>query len=157
MSPERSEGREMSAAHVVSGNIAQNEGIALGRVCVQAFDRDLPSLERRTGAKPHMLGEATTDDEGKFKIDYTLEQFHQGEAASHLRQASEPSADITFRVIDPIGRELKIKSIDALNASYAGDEIIFNAPADLQVSILLEPTAQPGRSEYEQLAALIAP
>lgn len=124
---------------------------------VQAFDRNLPSLERFPDALP-LLGEAITNSEGLFSISYTPEQFRAGrnEDQPGTRPAKK-NADISFRVYDQSGQELAIHSIDALNRSFGAGEIIFNAPAALTVNIFLEPGPKQGGSEYEILLSMITP
>ena len=62
----------MPEQYTITGTITPADGADRAGIRVQAFDRDLPSLERRTGSAPQMLGkEATTDAEGRFQITYT--------------------------------------------------------------------------------------
>ncbi len=125
---------------------------------VQAFDRDLPSLEQRAGFGPKLLGEVITDAEGRFQIAYTLDQFSRGEASSLIRRVSKENADITFLVFDQTGQPLNIKRIEVGNRSYQPAEIIFNAPANLEgVYIFVEALPAADTSEYEKLLALITP
>ena len=63
----------MPEQYTITGTITPANGADRAGVRVQAFDRDLPSLERRTGSAPQMLGETITDAEGRFQITYTLE------------------------------------------------------------------------------------
>jgi hypothetical protein len=142
---------------IVYGVLQDKAGQPLPGVTVRAFDRDLPSLERRMGSTPQMLGESTADAEGRFQITYTLEQFQTGEGVSLFRRLREKHADLSFRVFDRAGQELSITRIVALDREYRPDHIIFNAPAELEVSIFIESRQQAGDSEYEKLLALIAP
>lgn len=142
---------------IVYGVLQDKAGQPLPGVTVRAFDRDLPSLERRMGSTPQMLGESTADAEGRFQITYTLEQFQTGEGVSLFRRLREKHADLSFRVFDRTGQELSITRIVALDREYRPDHIIFNAPAELEVSIFIESRQQAGDSEYEKLLALIAP
>jgi hypothetical protein len=64
----------MPEQYSITGMIIPPEGVAHAGLQVQAFDRELPSLERRTGSAPQILGEAIADAEGRFQITYTLEQ-----------------------------------------------------------------------------------
>ena len=148
----------MPEQYIITGTITPADGVERAGIKVQAFDRDLPSLERRTGSAPQMLGEeAITDAEGRFQITYTLEQFQTGEGISQFRRLRKKNADLSFRVFDQAGQELSIKSIEALDREYPSDQIIFNAPTRLEVSIFVDAPQAPGDSEYEQLLALIAP
>jgi hypothetical protein len=145
----------LSEQSIITGNINSSDGNR-----VQAFDRDLPSLERRVESGPQLLGEAITDAEGRFQITYTLEQFRTGEGIAQFRGLREQNADLSFRVFDRTGQELTIRSIavNALHRTFGPDQIIFNAPTPLEgVSILVDAPQAAGDSEYEHLMALIAP
>jgi hypothetical protein len=150
----------MPEQYTINGTITSANGAELAGFRVQAFDRDLPSLESRTGAVPQLLGETTTDPAdpaGTFHITYTLEQFKDGEGISLFGGVPKQSADISFRVFRA-GQELNITGIEAGNRSYRAEEIIFNAPTDLEdVNIFLDAPPEAGTSEYERLIALIAP
>ena len=128
----------MPEQYTINGIITPANGAERAGVRVQAFDRDLPSLERRAGSVPQMLGEATTDAQGGFQITYILEQFQNGEGISLFRRSREKNADLSFRVFDRTGPELNIKGIEALNREYRSDQIIFNAPTPLEVSIFVD-------------------
>jgi hypothetical protein len=147
----------MPEQYIITGTITPAGGADRAGIKVQAFDRDLPSLERRTGRAPQLLGEAITDAEGRFQITYTLEQFQSGEGLSPSRRVQEKNADLSFRVFDRAGRELNIQFIEALDRKYRSDQIIFNIPSPLEVTIHVDAPQQAGTSEYEQLIALIAP
>jgi hypothetical protein len=148
----------MPEQYVINGTITPPEGFEHAGIKVQAFDRDLPSLERRRGPGPQMLGkEATTDAEGRFQINYTLDQFRSGEGIALFRRVHRQNADLSFYVIDRSGQELRIQRIEALNREFGPGENIFNAPAELEVSLFVDGPPQAGESEYEQLIALIAP
>jgi hypothetical protein len=137
---------------ILLANVAERVGIK-----VQAFDRDMPSLERRSGSAPELLGEATTDAEGRFQIAYTLEQFQFGEGTPLFRSPNEKNADVSFRVFDRAGQELIIKGIQAGDRELRPEQIIFNVPTSLVVKIFLEDLLPAGTSEYERLNTLIAP
>lgn len=142
----------------ITGSIIPPEGSDRAGIKVQAFDRDLPSLERRSGSAPQMLGEAIADSDGRFQITYTIEQFQGGEGNSTFRWGQEKNADLSFRVFDSTGQELNIKRIEALDNEYRSDQIIFNAPTLMDpVSIFVDAPQASGDSEYERLIALIAP
>ncbi len=51
----------MPEQYIIIGTITSTEDFDVAGIEVQAFDRDLPSLERRTGSAPQMLGEVTMD------------------------------------------------------------------------------------------------
>ena len=105
----------MPEQYSINGTITPADGAERAGVMVQAFDRDLPSLERRTGTELQMLGkEATTDAEGRFQITYTLEQFQNGEGISTFRRSREKNADLSFCVFESTEQEWSIRRIEAL-------------------------------------------
>ena len=145
----------MAEVFSIKGSVTAANGAAVVNGRVQAFDRDLPSLERRAGAVPAQLGhDALTDGEGRFQITYSAEEFIAAEGAT--------TADVTFRVFDPSGRELAIRVVRAPDREYRGDQVIFNVPDPFNVVLSVESVRQEGGgSEYELLlaavSALIAP
>ena len=147
----------MPEQYIITGTIAPADGVERAGITVQAFDRDLPSLERRRGTPPQMLGGGITDAEGRFQIIYTLEQFHGGEGIASFRRMRQENADLSFRVFDRAGQELNIKYIEVLDLKYRPDQIIFNVASPQELSIFVEVPQKPGISEYEQLIGLIAP
>ena len=152
----------MPDLYIITGTITPANDADRAAIKVQAFDRDLPSMERRIGTSPQLLGEAITNAEGRFQITYTLDQFQSGEGISPFRRVQEKNADLSFRVFDKIGREMNIQIIEALDRKYRSDQIIFNVPSPLEVTIHADALQadipqKTGISEYEQLIALIAP
>jgi hypothetical protein len=109
MSKQLHQGQNMPEQYTINGIINTANGAERASIRIQAFDRDLPSLERRAGSTPDMLGEATTDAKGGFLINYTLEQFQSGEAIPQFRRLREKNADLSFCVFDRTGQELNIK------------------------------------------------
>jgi hypothetical protein len=146
----------MPEQFTITGTIIPANDTARAGIRVQAFDRDLPSRERR-GAGPQLLGEATADAEGRFQMTYTLGQFNRGEGMTPVLRLRERNADLSFRVFDETGQALSIKSIQALGREFTSEQIIFNVPASLEVVIFMEAPAETGDSEYEQLVALFSP
>lgn len=147
----------MPEQYTINGSITSANGAERAGVRVQAFDRDLPSVERRVGSAPQMLGETIADGEGRFQITYTIEQFQNGEGISAFRRTRDKNADLSFRVFDRTGQELNIKGIEALDREYRSGQIIFNAPPELEVRLFVESLQEAGDSEYEKLVALITP
>jgi len=145
----------MPEQFTITGFVLPPNNVPRLGIKVQAFDRDMPSMERR-GSAPELLGEAITDAQGGFKITYTLDQFQSGEGQSLFRTPGEKSADISFRIFDRNGQELSIKSIET-NRPVGPDLIVFNAAAQLIVSISVGPPLGAAISEYEGLLKLIAP
>lgn len=141
----------------IAGTIVLPEGIDRAGIQVRALDRDLPSLERRNGITPQILGEAITDVQGYFQIAYTLDRFSQAEGISPFRSSKTKNADLSFLVFDRLGRELSIQRIVTQDREYGTDRIIFNAPTSIEVGIFIDTLPEIVTSEYEQLNATIAP
>ncbi len=75
----------MAQQFILTGNMfLSGDGRPLLEGEVWAFDRDLPSLERR-GVVPQLLGESPLDANGRFRISYTDEQFRKREGESKIR------------------------------------------------------------------------
>ena len=149
----------MPQPFVITGNVEfAGDELLEGRV--EAYDRDLPSLER-LGATPQLLGQSPLEGERhQFRIEFTDEQFRiRGEGdTSLLRRTGKISPDLSFRVFDATGQELKIARVVAQNREYRSEQIIFNVPPNLEsVVIALEPIPELGNSEYERLVAAITP
>ena len=148
----------MPQPFVITGNVefVGDQELLEGRV--EAYDRDLPSLEQR-GATPQLLGQSPIDGNFRFRIEFTDEQFRRGEGkTSFVRGAAKIRPDMSFRIFDATGRELKIARIVVQEREYRPDQIIFNAPSNLEgVQITVEPAPAVGDSEYERLVAAIAP
>ncbi len=149
---------------IVTGNVfLSGVGRPLLEGTVQAFDRDLPSVERR-GAAPQLLGESPLDANGRFKIAFTDEQFRKGEGVRKtlvLRKiggkTGDIAADLSFHIFDKGGRELTITRVVAFDREYRPDQIIFNVPTESDVSIYVDTRQETASSEYEMLIALLAP
>lgn len=80
----------MPEQYTINGTIfIPADGANRAGIKVQALDRDLPSLEHRTGSAPQLLEEAIVDTEEHFQITYTLEQLSSGEGISQFRRVRE--------------------------------------------------------------------
>lgn len=127
----------MSQQFTVQGNIIQDGGPA-SEVLVKAFDKDLPSRDLlgngRRSEDP--LGEATTDTQGHYEIGYTDDHFTRGE---------KRSADLFIRVFSANKRQLGMS------------EVLFNAPPNATVDLVLLPQPEPVLSEYELHLAELTP
>ena len=111
----------------------------------------------RRRSAPELLGEAIHNAEGHFRIAYTSDQSQQREAGYSHARIGRTNANISFRLTDRAGHELKIKSVNALDREYRADEIIFNVPVLLEVAIAVEAPSASTASDYERLVAFIAP
>jgi len=90
----------------VSGTVEEEgTGRALAHLIVRAFDRDLLFDDK--------LGFATTDDAGRFEIDYTSEQF---------RDLWEAKPDLYLRVFDADGTRLLHETSDAIRWGASTNE-----------------------------------
>lgn len=160
----------MPEQNTITGTVTALKGADFIDIKLQIFDRDLPSLERRTPARLAPIGEALVEMTesghgqaiGHFQITYTLEVFQEGEAVSRDHPEGKKHADLSFRVLDANNRPLRIASIKALGREYSGDAILFNVPDSLEVEIAVEASQEQagppvGDSEYEQLVARVTP
>lgn len=151
----------MPEQYTISGTLsftnADPGGAGRAGFKVQAFDRDLPSLERRRGVAPQLLGEAFTDPEGRFQIEYSPQNYAGGEGFSLLGRARQGNPDVSFQVFDDSGLALIVRRIEALNREFRPEQLIFNAPPSLEVTLWMEIPQRADLSEYEQLLALVAP
>ena len=122
-------------AFSVHGTVMLPGDEAAAGLTVRAFDRDLRSQE--------LLGEATTDDEGRYAITYTREQF---------RRAEKERADLVLRVYNAVGTELEAES-------DRGEATLFNARPDEEVNLQIQTSAvrliRP--SEYEREVQALEP
>jgi hypothetical protein len=133
----------MLEQYTITGTITTAGDINPDGIRIQAFDRDLPSLEIRKGTSPPLLGEGLADAKGRFSISYQFERFHR--------------ADLSFSIFDQGGTALCIKGMEALKRSFKPDQIIFNVPGQVEVQIFLEPRLQTGDSEFAQVMNQIRP
>lgn len=120
------EGTELQ--YEVSGVVRSASGRRLGRLRVVAFDRDLRSEQQ--------LGEAITDAQGAYRIQY---------AASQIAADEGGTADLLVRVLAADG------------ATLGESAVHFNAPpiAIVDVTVSEEPTAE--RSLFETIDASVRP
>jgi hypothetical protein len=110
----------------VQGQIQQADATPLAGALVRAFDKDLRHEQ--------LLGETSSDRQGRYTITYTQAQF---------RRAEKQSADLIVRVVGPDG------------SVPVSSDVIFNAQP-LEV-IDLEVPAPPPPPEYQQLCAELSP
>jgi hypothetical protein len=142
--------------NMITGVVASDHGVELAGLKVQAFDRDLPSLERRVSG-PQLLAEATTDRKGRFQIEYDIERFSRGDAPSPRGRWRTLKADVTFRIFDAANREMRVTSVTGGDRDLGPNEVAFNVPAAVEVTIVVEAVPPAEESEYERLLALLAP
>jgi peptidoglycan hydrolase-like protein with peptidoglycan-binding domain len=115
-------------ALIVRGQVVQVDGrpVAAGRV--RAFDRDLRSEEP--------LGDATTDEQGRYELHYSAQQFQCDEKGS---------------------ADLRVVALDSTGSELASSPIMFNAPPVATIDLVIGGPVVRGPSEYEQLLAAITP
>jgi hypothetical protein len=115
---------------IVQGKICQDNGSnPLRNIIVTAFDKDLHSEES--------LGEAKTNEQGKYEIRYSAKQFAADETGS---------ADVFIRIFDIEGTQLD------------ESEVIFDAPVTTTINLLNVQTKKERQSsEYEELVAKLSP
>jgi hypothetical protein len=149
----------------ITGIVRVADGLEPAGVRVVAYDRDLPSLERRAGPGPQLLGDGISDANGRFTIEVDPARFleREGDPAGGLaaRSPGRPDPDVTFRVFDRADRELALRMVTAAGRDVRPDQVLFNAPSPLDVVLTVQAPPGPGQgdavSEYESLEARIAP
>ncbi|HYG09286.1 MAG TPA: peptidoglycan-binding protein, partial [Pyrinomonadaceae bacterium] len=119
---------DVPAEFVVSGQVRAVDGSLLAGATVRASDRDLRTEQP--------LGEAVTDPEGSYEIEYSADQF---------ARAEKRSADLLVRVYN------------ASNVELVNSGIIFNARPVETVDLLVGGGRYLGPSEYELLLAELTP
>lgn len=111
-------------------------------VTVRAFDRDLRSEQ--------LLGEDTTDEEGRYEITYTPGRFQRAERGG---------PDLVLRVFDARGAELDAEA--DRGAAPEGDEratrVLFDADPVETVDLTVDSPERPEPSEYERVRAELGP
>jgi hypothetical protein len=114
----------MPQQFIITGNVfLSDNGNPLLEGKVQVFDRDLPSIERR-GAAPQLLGESSLDANGRFRIEYTDEQFRKGEGELATRRGiSKINPDLSFSIFAPSGRKLPITQLGEANRALLADRM----------------------------------
>ena len=152
-----------SATFVVRGQVRQADFSLFVGALVQAFDKDLRGEE--------LLGQAITDQEGRYEISYTADQF---------RRAEKRSADLIVRVYAniiirrptdtslPAGQQPRDSTaptsgstgtppVAAERVPLVTSPTIFNAPPIAIVDLVVGGAIYPGRSEYEEIVAELTP
>ena len=114
---------------VVQGHVYHVDGSALVGGIVRAYDRDLRNEE--------LLGKATTDVGGYYKITYTAQQF---------KKVEKNNADLCIRVYNGESQDELISS-----------PILFNANKVEAVDLGVEDNSYHVPSEYERIMSNIMP
>jgi hypothetical protein len=113
---------------IVRGQVRHADGPAVSGMSVQAFDQDLRSRE--------LLGNGVTDAAGKYLIRYSAQQF---------QRAEKNSADLVVQVSDSSGKVL------------VSSPVMFNAPSEALIDLVISGDQYRGPSEYEKLVEQIRP
>ena len=112
---------------VVSGKVKNTDNEPLS-VVVRAFDKDLRAEQ--------LLGEARTDAQGQYRVEYSADQF---------ARAEKINADLIVRAIDEQERQL------------AASGVLFNAPPEATIDLIAKPPVEEKLSEFERLIADLQP
>ena len=113
---------------VVRGTVRDAGGKPVFDIEIQAFDQDLPSLNR-----DQLLGDARTAADGTYEIGYAAQQF---------ARAEKGGADLLVRAVGKRGTVL-------------AEAELFNAPAQALVDLVVQQAGGP--SEFERLTAEVRP
>lgn len=111
---------------------------------VRAFDRDLRSEQ--------LLGEATTDEQGRYTIAYTPDRFSRSDTGR---------ADLVLRVFDETGAELDVEAekgeLPETDAEGEPRKTVFDADPVEQVDLTVDASTRRVPSEYERLRRELTP
>ena len=119
---------EKPVVFFVVGQISNSDGTPLANGFVRAFDRDMRSEE--------FLGETKSDNNGKYRIEYTSDK---------LSRAEKRSADLRVSVSNDAGLEL------------ATSPIHFNSPPVTSINLVVGEKTRQRRSEFERYVNELTP
>jgi hypothetical protein len=128
--PPASDGEE----YAVSGRIGWPDGTAAIGVIVRAVDKDLRGEQPLGPYTPDFDQETRTDGAGRYRIPYLSRQFSEREIAS---------ADLVVQVLARDGRVA------------AASPVLFNAPRDATVDLVLPARAPRLPAEFERVVAAL--
>lgn len=112
----------------VAGIVRFADGIPASRTKVVAFDRDLRSEQP--------LGEAYTDRDGAYLIEYSQRQFLNRERGT---------------------ADLVVKAIDADGSLLVVSQVLFNAPQDAKIDLTISLDRQLPPTLFEQIESAVEP
>ena len=112
----------------VAGVVRFADGISASQTKVTAFDRDLRSEQ--------LLGEAYTDRNGAFRIEYSERQFLSLERGT---------------------ADLVVKAIDADGSILVASPVLFNAPQDATINLTIPLERQLPPTLFERIEAAVEP
>jgi hypothetical protein len=123
------EGRKLP--RTVQGCITLTDGTPVPYLRVVAIDRDFRAEQE--------LGEARTDDQGRYRIAY---------CADDAVRAEKGSADVGIRVFAPSGKTLHAPK---------SRELVMNAPVETHINLTVSMHEGAVLSEFDRIAAAIQP
>jgi hypothetical protein len=149
----------MPERFIINGQIKNPNEEPMVGVTIRAIEKDLPSLESLRGTEPLELGRATTNSDGYFEIIYTDDLFRRGEASESetLRLRRKAGPDIIFHVLDAQNQDMEIVRLEVNEVSFDPSKILFNAPAEVRVLLIVKPREEEVLSEYEEFLLQLAP
>jgi hypothetical protein len=115
-------------ARRVSGVVRDPRGHLLPNVTVKVVDRDLRTEQP--------LGQAQTDDEGAYQIEYFARQF---------RRREKGSADLV------------VHALDAYGTALAASPVLFNAPPSAEVNLTIPAETLLPPNLFERIAQALVP
>lgn len=121
-------GEERRPEFVVRGAVRDIDGHPVMGALIRVFDRDM--------RREQPLGSARTDANGRYRIEYSSQQF---------RRAEKGRADLVVRVVDAQGNE------------RAASETVFHADPDQVIDLTLPEDKSPNESEFEHILRQLAP
>ena len=137
--PDEEADEEDDARLSIRGRVTRSDGEPAAGVVLRAYDRDLRGET--------LLGEAKTDNEGRYEVRYTPESFAADERGG---------ADLLLRVYTHTGRELSAEVAGREVPTVGGQQILFNAGEEEEVNLVItSEDAEPSR--YEEVVDALTP
>ncbi|CUQ67091.1 Tc toxin subunit A-related protein [Candidatus Nitrospira inopinata] len=121
-------GEERRPEFVVRGTVRDADGHPVMGALIRAFDRDM--------RREQPLGSARADANGRYRIEYSSQQF---------RRAEKGRADLVVRVVDAQGNERAVS------------KTVFHADLDQVIDLTLPEDKHPDDSEFEYVLRQLAP
>ncbi|MCP9448641.1 MAG: neuraminidase-like domain-containing protein [Nitrospira sp.] len=121
-------GEERRPEFVVRGTVRDVDGHPVMGALIRVFDRDM--------RREQPLGSTRTDANGRYRIEYSSQQF---------RRAEKGRADLVVRVVDAQGNERAVS------------ETVFHADPDQVIDLTLPEDKSPNESEFEYILKQLTP
>src|SRR5690242_1976769 len=111
---------------LVYGTVSDGRSNKLANLLVKAFARDMRSET--------LLGEAPTNTQGEYRIEYSAEE---------LQAAEKQTADLRMKVYAASGKDLLYETTI--------EEIVFNASPSEEINIVIQSEIKPEENEFDSI------